>query len=136
VAAELVYNSGLRRAFDADELDPDAVKPLLQDALAEGIPFDEAILEYTLRKSLERMAQRMAAAPSDLGLLDRLAKAMDLLALLPFQVNLWRVQNTYYEILEDTYPQMRRDAQQGDRDAIKWIDLFYPLGERLTVRVV
>ena len=136
MAAELVFNAELHRAFQKDEPDPKRIKPLLEEADAEEIALDEAILEYTLRKSLERMAQRMSTAPTELAPLENLAKVLEMLSYLPFKVNLWRVRNFYYALLEDTYPSMRKRAGQGDPEAKKWIAQFVPLGERLAVRVL
>jgi hypothetical protein len=50
-------------------------------------------------------------------------------------VNLWRVQNLFYEMRWTKYPGFRRRAQKGDGVAGEWVALFLALGEKLLVCV-
>ena len=47
---------------------------------------------------------------------------------LPTPVNVWSVQNTYYELFHSVFPKQSAAAQQGDEDAAKWIQDFLSLG--------
>jgi alpha-amylase/alpha-mannosidase (GH57 family) len=134
-AAEVVLNAGLRRAFEDEEFDPDIVNDLLEEAKGEGITLDATVLEYAFRKNLERMAKLFRSNPSDLVLLKNLETAVNLVSTLPFQVNLWKIQNDFYEILQGVYSEIKGKAEQGNEDAKAWLEHFRNLGEKLYVRV-
>jgi alpha-amylase/alpha-mannosidase (GH57 family) len=134
-AAEVVLNAGLRRAFEEEELSPELIDPLLEESKSQGISLDQETLEYALRRSLERMVDRLATSPTELDSLKKLNGAVDILHSLPFQVNLWKVQNVFYDLLQTVYPGWRESAHRGDEKARKWIRYFSILGERLSVRV-
>jgi hypothetical protein len=53
----------------------------------------------------------------------------------PCEADLWRVQNSYYHILQTAYAQMHEQAEQGDNEAHVWIERFIALGHNLAVRV-
>ncbi len=134
-AARLALNTELRRAFEAGELDPARVKGLLEEAEAIRVPLDAAGLGYTLRKTVERLAQDLCAAPGDLSRLRQLEAGVDLGHALPFKVVFRKTQNIYYQMLQTVYPAVRRRAGIGEPDAVSWIERFAALGVKLSVRV-
>jgi alpha-amylase/alpha-mannosidase (GH57 family) len=135
VAAEFVLNNDLRQAFEAEELDPEIIQPLLEEARIEGVSLDADAIEYTLRRGIEAMSDALQSSPDDLDILLRLEATAVLLQSLPFEVNLWKPQNIFYEILENNYPDFRDRAQRGNKPAQQWIEHFRKLGESLWVRV-
>jgi len=134
-AAEVVLNADLRRAFENEEFSPEHIDSLLDESRSEGISLDEDTLEYAMRGSLERMAERFIASPTELELLEKLHEGVGTLPSLPFQVNLWRVQNMCYDLLETVYPEFKARADQGDEKARQWLDHFIPLSQKLSLRV-
>jgi len=133
-AGELVLNTSLRRAFEEEELSPAVLDPLLEECRLLGISLDVNTLEYALRRRLEGLTARLALNPSDLVLLQQLEAALGLLPFLPFQVNLWKVQNLFFEILQGAYPRFRGNAEEGHRDPRKWISHFRSIAESLSIR--
>ena len=134
-AAEIVLNAELRRALEGADLDPGAVEALMEEAKEEGITLDSNTLEYTYRKNLEGMAELFLNKPSDLALLKNMETAVNLVGTLPFQVNLWKIQNCFYEVLQGIYSEVQGKAGQGDETAREWIEHFRNLGEKLYVLV-
>ncbi len=134
-AAEVVLNAGLRRAFEDKEFDPDSIEDLLEEAMGEGITLDSHILEYAFRKNLEHMAALFLNKPSELLLLKNLESAVNLVSSLPFQVNLWKIQNCFYEISQGVYTEFKGKAKQGDEEPREWLEHFRNLGEKLYVRI-
>jgi len=134
-AAEVVLNADLRRAFENEEFSPEHIDSLLDESRSEGISLDEDTLEYAMRGSLERMAERFIASPTELELLEKLHEGVGTLPSLPFQVNLVRVQNMCYDLLETVYPEFKARADQGDEKARQWLDHFIPLSQKLSLRV-
>jgi len=69
------------------------------------------------------------------GSIDRFGTIREILKDLPFQVNLWTVQNVFYEIMETIYPAMLDLARREGVDAQRWIEDLERLGERLYIRM-
>jgi hypothetical protein len=67
--------------------------------------------------------------------LGELAAAVELVGVFPFEVNLWRVQNIYYELLKEHLPEVHNLALNGDESAWEWKVRFLHLGQLLKVRV-
>jgi alpha-amylase/alpha-mannosidase (GH57 family) len=133
-AAEFVLNAYLRRALEEAEINPDLVRSVLETTSLEGAALDAATLEFAFRRNLERMAGRLAADPSE-ARLAQLQTAASVLPALPFSVDLWRVQNTYYALLQELFPKMREAEARGDAVAKAWVESFSALGRQLGIKV-
>uniref|UniRef100_A0A7C2J0B4 DUF3536 domain-containing protein n=1 Tax=Ammonifex degensii TaxID=42838 RepID=A0A7C2J0B4_9THEO len=133
-AAEFVINTGLRRAFTDEPLDFERISSLLSEAALWEIPLDGPGLGYALKKTLEEMAERLRAEPTDPSLLRNLEAATGLVRSLPFEVNLWKVQNIYYAMLSTVYTDLRKKAEQGDESAGELMELYDALGDNLRVK--
>jgi alpha-amylase/alpha-mannosidase (GH57 family) len=133
--AEFVLNLNLRQAFEADDLDFSYINNLLEEARVLRVELDAPSLEYALRQTLERLAERFRDHLSELPFLQSLDDALALAAGLPFEVNLWKVQNIYCEQLHTTYPQWRYRASQGQAEAQIWVERFVAMGEKLAIHV-
>jgi alpha-amylase/alpha-mannosidase (GH57 family) len=133
-AAEVVLNDYLRRALEQEEVDGARVAALLEAAKLEGVTLDSATLEFAYRHKLERLAERLIIQPT-VDLLEQLESAASLIQALPFRVDLWKVQNSYYRLLQNIYPDMRRQGEQGDRAAQAWLVACKALGRKLAVKV-
>jgi hypothetical protein len=131
LTAEFVLNTSLRKEFMADELDLERVQRLLDTAAREKIQWDEAWLGYALTKRFGFMADELAIKPRA-DLLHRFNLAVNLVRSLPFEVDLGRVQNVYYQLLQHVYPVMAKD---GDEASQLWISEFTDLGQKLGVCV-
>ncbi|HEX6767753.1 MAG TPA: hypothetical protein VF208_00275, partial [Candidatus Binatia bacterium] len=67
--------------------------------------------------------------------LDRLNRAAGALALLPFTVNLWKVQNHFYQTMQH-FPGVDRPTHDWDEGGKnEWIHCLREAGEKLAVRV-
>jgi hypothetical protein len=135
MAADFFLNTNLRRALEKEELDLDRITTLLDEAARGKIMLDTAGLRYALQQTLQQIMGRLAADPTDLTVLKKLQVAAALVRTLSFEVDLWRAQNVYYELLRGVYPEFLDKADQGDEEAHAWVERFVPLGEALRVRV-
>jgi len=133
-AAELVINGHLRQALEQEEVDAERVNALLEAAKLEGVPLDTATLEFAYRQKLERLTERLIVDPTA-DSLQQLDSAASLIRALPFPVDLWKIQNSYYRLLESIYPEMQRKKDQGDRAAQAWMKTFKALGRKLAVKL-
>jgi len=127
LTAEFVLNTSLRSAFNADELNVERIRTLIETAQREKIQWDSAWLAYALTRRFSRMADDLAVRPRG-GLLHHFNLAVDLVKSLPFEVDLARVQNVYYQLQQHVYPLV---AQEDTSDSKAWLTEFLALGEKL-----
>jgi hypothetical protein len=133
-AAEFVLNGYLREILEREAIDTERVLSSLEAAKFEGVRLDTATLEFAYRQNLQQLTERFVADPSE-ERLTLLSNAVSLLDDLPFSVNLWKVQNGYYQALQTVYPKMVERCGRGDERAQAWINSFKKLGYRLAVKV-
>jgi len=133
-AAEFVLNNGLRRALEKEQPDFERIKALLSEARKLDVSLDETELGYTLKHTVEITAERFHDRPDDLTLLQNLERLTSLAHSLPFDVDMWKVQNIYYQLLNSAYADFKRKAQQGNENAQVWVDHFSALGDKLHMR--
>ena len=123
LTAEFVLNRALRREFESETIDLDRIRMLLNTARRENTQLDAAGLAYVLRQRVNAMVDMLAADPGDTALLTMIDAVVALARSLPFEVDLWKAQNVYYQLRESEY--LRRQDQP------EWIQPFLSLGERL-----
>ena len=133
--ADFVLNLNLKLEFQNPEMSAEAIRNLVRDAQYLHINFDYPGLEYALRKNIERLAHKLREDPDDLGNLKQLLAAVGLGKEMPFELNLWVIQNTYYEMMHTVLPERRWKAEHGVEEAHEWVGRFVELGRKLSVRV-
>jgi hypothetical protein len=133
--AEYALNSHLRRAFAAEQLDVPRVRSLLEEARAGSVDLDATTLEFTFRKTIERIAERVRENPSDIDDLHTLREAIDLLPILPFAVTVWAIQNVCYDLQQEFYPAMLDRIRNGDEEAEIWLGDFRAIATTLALKV-
>jgi alpha-amylase/alpha-mannosidase (GH57 family) len=134
-AAVVALNGQLRSAFEARPLALGHIRGLLEQAGAAEVALDGETLGFSLRKTVGRLAADWYTEPEDLARLQILGEAVELAGTLPFWVDLWKAQNVYYEVLQNTYPRLAAGTGGGQADATEWMREFRALGELLKVRV-
>jgi len=135
VAAEFTLNADIRRAFEAENLNPQRIQSLLEEAKRVGIALDKATLEFSLRRRIEFIADRFRDNPSKLAGLQELDVAVGIAPSTPFDVVLWQVQNIYYGLLKTFYEQVGNKTAQVEGDPEQWLQSFRSLGEKLSFTV-
>ncbi len=122
--AEVALNSLLRQALAAPELDLPIIQGLLEDARIAQVQLDRTGLEITLRRNIEKGAERFMEDPRSLPGLAKFREMVAAAYSLPFPLILWQVQNRCYEILQKVYPGESR-----------WNEEFKGLAGLLSLRV-
>lgn len=134
MTSEFIVNNHLRELFREPELDFDEIDNLLNEERQWNIELDSEELGYVLSQTLEQLATEFHEDPDNLELLDRLDDAVEMAVNLPFEVTLWRVQNIYWDILQNQY-QERVDTGEDSEETAAWINQFLELGARLSMKV-
>jgi len=133
-ATEFVLNTSLRYALAEDEPDPARINAILNEAKIFKVPLDGDSLGYIIKKTLERIGERLYKNPEDISLIKRLDSFVGLIMTLPFNVDLWKIQNIYYEMLQRNYPELHAREIRGDENLRTWVTHFEALGDKLKVR--
>jgi hypothetical protein len=133
-AAEYVLNAGLRREFAESVLNLTRIQNLADAAKMHGVALEGPMLELTIRSRMERMAEAFGKKPVDLDLLRELDALAGLLPLFPFEVNLRIVQNIFFRVLREMFPELQKKARRRNKTAVQWTTLFKSLGDKLGVR--
>jgi hypothetical protein len=135
VAADFCLNAKLRRALRGERLEPEMVRPLLEEARLAGANLDATALGLLLAVNIEGLAERLLDQPDDLSLMEKLNKAATLVRTLPFEVNLWKTQNICYKILHTCPSDFKEKADSGDENARTWIHNSTVLAENFRIRM-
>ncbi len=135
IAADFTLNTELRRVIEADPLDLERARQLLDEARAGNVVLDRESLGFALRVALERLADRLGEAPSELERLHALQAAAGFARAFPADASPWHTQNVFYNLLRTTYIDMEQRARQGEPEARAWTRDFRALGEALHVAV-
>jgi hypothetical protein len=131
VATEIVLNAELRRHFESHSLDLERIRSLLAECAVSKVPLYTEDLAYVLKKHLDDVSDRFLASFRDMDCLQNFINAAEMTRIVPFQTNLWKPQNTYYDIMAASLPEMRQCASDGNEQAKVWIEKFLVLGEKL-----
>ena len=133
-AAELVLNASLRQSLENEDLNSKLIKALLEEAKIEGVTLYLETLEYALRKNFDGMAEQISKNPLEISFLKKLDTGLSLLPLLPFTVDLWKIQNLFYDLLQNLYPTVHEKAEHY-KSVQEWESLFTSLCEKLSLLV-
>jgi hypothetical protein len=122
MTAELTVNSDLRRLLSRDEIDLDREQAVIDAARREQVNFDAARLSYELKKRIQSLADEFVENPADPDTFDRIENLVRAVRMLPFEVDLWTLQNAYFDVL-------RRNS--FDSKSSDWLRRFRDLGQEL-----
>ncbi len=134
VAADLCLNAKLCNVLQGDGLDPDVVRPLLEEARLAGANLDATALGLSLAANIERLAEQLLEEPDDLSHIERLNKAAQLVRTLPFEVNLWKTQNICYKILHTHCSDLKEKAGPDDQNAQEQLRHYTMLAENFLIQ--
>ncbi len=136
MAAEFALNSSLRAAFeDSENLDFTRINALLDEARANNVTLDSTTLGFALWKTIKRLSEQFLENSDNLELMKKLEAAAGLARSLPFDMNVWRSQNNYYQMLQKIYPARLEQALANDPIAHEWVEHFVALGRNLSVKI-
>lgn len=129
LTSEYVLTSAVRHTLADENNHLDAVRSLIDTARRSGFSLDGSSLECALRQRLNALVDRWMREPGNIRLLEEVEDLVALSRLHPFELNLWKSQNAYYELSQ---------AVAGDGHRIvaeAWLNHFLGLGKWLGVAV-
>ena len=133
MAVDFSLHEELSNALSKSRPTAERIAEILAQIERAGIPLHPVPLEFTFRRTVEQAAQALQQNPGDITCLEALEKTASICALLPFEVNLWRAQNIYFEVMQARAAEFKRRTEAGDHEAQRWLATAALLGERLYV---
>jgi alpha-amylase/alpha-mannosidase (GH57 family) len=130
-AAEVTLNSDIKKALLEEVTDVEKIQNLFNDMKRWDVPLDSVDIEFIVRRKLEGLMENLYTNPSDFILLLEIQKVLELLKLLPIEINYWQTQNIYYKLAKTIYREFLSKTRTGNEDAVRWMDTFKYLGEML-----
>lgn len=134
-AGEFILSLRLVRALSSDPPEIEDARRSFEEARATGVRVDRDAVSMEAGRAVERLMGRVSGPADDAGGLRAVSEVVQFVRSLPFAVELWGAQNTYFRLLEDVYPGVVEEAGAGDREAAKWRSEMEALGEALQVAV-
>ncbi|MDH4231507.1 MAG: DUF3536 domain-containing protein, partial [Nitrospirota bacterium] len=130
-AAEFVFNLDMMREFERKDASLIRIRQLLSNISRWSIPLETVELEFLIRKQLERLMETFSSKPSEYKILLRIQSLLEIIRLLPMEVNFWHSQNIYYRMAQCAYREILVKSMVGDEESTKWVEAFNRVGEML-----
>jgi alpha-amylase/alpha-mannosidase (GH57 family) len=124
---ELIINNALHQAVKNMPVDIVKVQELIEAAAKWQINLDTEGIGYEYKIALEKMMAAFAAEPADADRLKNVLATVSLARDLPFPVDLWKVQNIFWDMMSSVYPQFKTIKE--------WSDSFIVLCRLLNIKV-
>jgi len=129
--AEVALNLELQKAFAASTLDVGKITDVIEAIRLWNVHLDEIDLEFLIRRRLEKTMSDVLGNPRETNHLAEAKRLMELVVLLPFDVNVWQAQNLFHTLVHTSYPEYLAKTASGERGAARWLELFTALGRLL-----
>ena len=128
---DFVLRSDICRQIEAEPLDLERLRSLFEEAQSRGNHVLDPQISYFVKNRMEQIIQQLAANPEQDNRLATLSQLAELVMPLPLGLNLWKVQNIFWEMLQNVLPRFRERAAGGDEKAQTWVTDFTTLGKTL-----
>jgi hypothetical protein len=129
-AAAFTLNLDIKEAFSEETIDAEKVRALLGEIRRWDVPLDSTGLEFTLRRRGEDLIAELLTKPSDPPL-TRVQAMVELLRSIPFEMNIWQIQNTYFKMAKTFYKEFVSDSVNDNNAAAEWVETFKRTGDLL-----
>ncbi len=133
--AEFALNAQIRRVLEADPIDLEKLKALLQEASEMKVPLDQEMLDFMVRRQAEIAARKIREAPEDLANVVNARTMVSAARMLPFPVTLWELENAVAAGMNGSLHRNRTRSEQGDPAARQWVENFTSLAEQLRLKM-
>jgi alpha-amylase/alpha-mannosidase (GH57 family) len=131
MVSDFILHEDIRSQLENEVVDLPRLRSLIDVARSRGASVFDPELSFCVKNHLEQLIEALAHDPEDLGRMSLSQELATLLVPIPMGLNLWKVQNTYWDMLQNIGPKFQDRAAHGDDFAQRWLDQFRGLGERL-----
>ena len=132
---EFILDLRLERALAAEPPEISRAEDLFREAELTGLRMDRERLGFEVAGALERTLRHLEQEPDNLRLLTSVRRLVAFIRSLPFALDLWDAQNTFFRILEGEFRRRVELVQGGDLEPLPWILEFGGVGRTLGIAV-
>ena len=132
--AGFVLNRDLRDCLNADPIDRERFERLAEDIRKWSAPIDREMLGLHASHRIDDLVTELSEAPLDESVLAGIEDLLKACFRLQVPLNLWKIQNTIYEIGLQQYFLRSRLAEEGEGSSEPWVEHFQRLSDLLGVR--
>lgn len=133
--AQFVINQDMHRLLRADTVDLKKLRELVDDCIKMDLELDKKALSLDISHMMNRMMTRFYEDQQNCELLQNAEKTLEILGLIVTDFDLYSAQNIFFSITRETYPEMKKKAAAGDKQASTWVDCFEKLAEFLDFKI-
>ena len=130
-AREYVLREDIKHQLEADPLDFAQLRNLIEEARSRNGHVLDVRISFVVKNRMERLMHELAANPAEVERMNVLDQLAQLVMPLPLGLNLWKVQNLYWSLLQHTAVEEQGRAAAGEEAAKLWMDRFLKLGATL-----
>ncbi|MBL0226833.1 MAG: DUF3536 domain-containing protein [Geobacteraceae bacterium] len=130
--AETALNLRLKKMFTSDTVDMDSLREVVSEFNDWDVPVDTVALEFIIRHRLEEVMSSLLADPENTRILNDLLVLVEAVTSLPLAINLWQIQNMYWDLLHLRAAGFRPGTERADsHGTAAWNESIRKLGELL-----
>lgn len=124
VSSEFVLNQSIRRLLTKEDIDLKGLGHLLKTAKGQAIALDASV-KSGFNERLNQLIERWAMDAFALEPMAQLESLISLMRSATFEADLWKAQNTYYDVM------VQVDSLASCDLSSQWLDRFVSLGDCL-----
>jgi Domain of unknown function (DUF3536) len=106
--AETALNLRLQKIFNAGAIEMDSLREIVSEVKSWNVTLDNVALEFIIRHRLESAMSSFMEEPENSRILNELLLLVESVSSLPLEVNLWHVQNMYWDLLHLKVPDVHK----------------------------
>lgn len=133
--AETALNLQLQKMFTSGTVDMVSLTGTVNEIRGWHVGVDSVSLEFIIRRRLEGAMAALQEEPENAGLLGELLALVEAIMALPVDVNLWQVQNMYWDLLNSRASALVACRDEASTCDASWAGSFSKLGELLRFNV-
>lgn len=137
LAAPLTFmlNADFRLLLEDPKLNFKKIREITEESRRWSVKLDEPALNHLAGRKVVDLLEELTRRPRDLKLLRSIGSFLEIVASLPFEVNLWEAQNIFFSLNQSIVPAVRSERKSGDKKAKRWLEAFTQLARNLGVSV-
>lgn len=132
---EFTLNSDLSRTISEENINIGELKGIVNQFRELSVEPDRTTISFIAGETIRKLIQNFYEKPDDISFVNKIDSIFKILSPLGLEINLWRIQNIYHQMMMDILPGMIEKSSKNDPTAIEWVGKFVSLGDNLSIRV-
>jgi alpha-amylase/alpha-mannosidase (GH57 family) len=133
--AEFIISGDFIEELEKEDFNARRLQSLADEVRKWAFHINGTTLSFVVTRKINSLMKRFYESPDDLAPLEKTEVILRILRSVAQDVDFWQAQNLCFSLRRERYAQMNDAAQQGIRDAQKWIEKFNKVAEYLAVKV-